>query len=81
MYFKIIFLQEDSPEFPWHPAIDCKVDAAIQDEQDLGDAARDHGPEGDRQAVPLLAVVIVLQSYELVDVEEDSASVRADYSC
>ena len=37
----------------------------------LGDAAHDHGPEGDGEAVPRLAIVVLLQSQELVNVEED----------
>ena len=40
----------------------------------LGDAAHDHGPEGDGEAVPRLASVVLFHSQELVNVEEDPAS-------
>ena len=61
-----------SPKFFCHATIDGEVDAAVKDEQDLRDASGDHCPEGDLQTVLFPSVVVVLQSYELVNVEDDS---------
>lgn len=63
-----------SPEFPCHATIDGEVDAAVEDEQDLGDTAGDHCPERDLEAVLLPSFQVILQSYELVDVEDDSGN-------
>ena len=60
--FLVYRIFDRPPKFFCHAAIDGEVDAAVEDEQDLGDAARDHGPQGDGEAAPLLAIAVLLQS-------------------
>ena len=63
------------PEFPCHATIDGEVDAAVEDEQDLGDTAGDHCPERHLEAVLLPSFHVILQGYELMNVEDDSQKV------
>ena len=70
--FLVYRIFDRPPKFFCHAAIDGEVDAAVEDEQDLRDASGDHCPEGDLQTVLFPSVVVVLQGYELVNVEDNS---------